>query len=481
MIKKFIIKHKFWFILVFLFIVLRLPSLFEPYWYGDEGIYLTLGQGIRKGLILYNQIHDNKPPMLYYLAAFSQTVFGFRFLLLIWMVPALYLFWKFSANFLSKGRKFAFVVFLLLTSIPFIEGNIANAEIFMILPTIAGFFIAFNSKKLISLFYAGLCLGFAFTIKVPVFVEFSFLFLWIYFENKKDIELVKKLSNLFLGFIFPIFLFGIYFYFIGAFSDFFSASILNNFGYLSSWAKGTQTASIGQGGLFIRGLFLFIFLIGIYFLKIKKIIDKNLSFVLFWFGFAIFGALLSARPYPHYLIQVLLPFCLLIGFFFEKEKMKYLIILFLLVFFLIVKRYKFYFYRVLPYYGNFYSHILFLKNNSSYLKFFGSNVENNLKIAEFIKKNSKTTDHIFVWGDEPYIYAMSDRLPVSKYTVAYHVVDFNGYKNTIDNLEIFLPKFIIYYQMHNRPFAELDNFINIYYSPDKVFGSVIIYKLNETN
>lgn len=481
MIKKFIIKHKFWFVLGFIFIVLRLPSLFEPYWYGDEGIYLTLGQGIRKGLVLYSQIHDNKPPMLYYFAAFSQTVFGFRLFLFFWMIPTLYLFWKLSKNFLSKGKNWSFILFLILTSIPFIEGNIANAEIFMLLPTIAGFFLAFNSKKLISLFYAGLCLGFALTIKIPVFVEFIFLLLWFYFENKKDIELFKKIFYLSLGFIFPLLLFGIYFYFIGVFPEFIKAAIFQNFGYLSSWTKGVHTASIGQGGLFLRAFFLLLFLISVYFLMVRKTISKNLSFLLFWFGFAVFASLLSGRPYPHYLIQILPSFCLLIGYLFEKEKAKYLVILFLLVLFLVIKRYKFYFYRTLPYYGNFYSRIVLLKNKSSYLKFFGSNVENNLKIADFIEKNSKTSDRIFVWGDEPYIYAMSDRLPVSKYTVAYHIIDFNGYKNTIDNLGIFLPKFIIYYQMDNRSFVELDNFIKLYYSPEKVFNSVIIYKLNEIN
>ena len=75
---SFLSKNKFWVFLFLIFLFLRLPSLFEPYWYGDEGIYLTLGQGVRKGLVLYQQIHDNKPPTLYYLAALGQTVFGFR-------------------------------------------------------------------------------------------------------------------------------------------------------------------------------------------------------------------------------------------------------------------------------------------------------------------------------------------------------------------------------------------------------------------
>lgn len=99
---KLIIKYKYWFILGFVFIILRLPSLFEPYWYGDEGIYLVLGQAIRKGLTLYSQIHDNKPPTLYYLAAIARTVFGFRLLLAVFMVPTIYYFYRLSLHFLIK-------------------------------------------------------------------------------------------------------------------------------------------------------------------------------------------------------------------------------------------------------------------------------------------------------------------------------------------------------------------------------------------
>src|SRR3989338_9802284 len=71
-------------IVLFLFIfVLRLPSLMEPHRYADEEIYLTLGQGFRKGLVFYRDIHDNKPPLLYVIAALAGNLFWFRFLLLV--------------------------------------------------------------------------------------------------------------------------------------------------------------------------------------------------------------------------------------------------------------------------------------------------------------------------------------------------------------------------------------------------------------
>ena len=60
-------SKSFWFLLgiSFLFFLLRLPSLIEPNWYGDEGIYQIIGKAMGSGRILYSQIWDNKPPLLY--------------------------------------------------------------------------------------------------------------------------------------------------------------------------------------------------------------------------------------------------------------------------------------------------------------------------------------------------------------------------------------------------------------------------------
>src|SRR6266404_1137608 len=57
----------FWYLLwgSLLFFFLRLPSLIEPYWYGDEGIYQVVGMALHNGAQLYTQAWDNKPPLLY--------------------------------------------------------------------------------------------------------------------------------------------------------------------------------------------------------------------------------------------------------------------------------------------------------------------------------------------------------------------------------------------------------------------------------
>lgn len=478
---KIFIKYKYWFILFLIFLVLRIPSLFEPYWYGDEGIYLTLGQAIKKGITLYSQIHDNKPPTLYYLAAISQTVFGFRFLLILFMIPTIYFFNKLSQFFLSlKASKIATFIFMILTSIPLFEGTIANAEVFMLLPTLVGILILTKSKiNIKDIITSGLLLGLAFTIKIPVAFEFAFLCLWLFID---DLSFFKKTKNIIIftiAFFLPIILWGIYFYFNGAFKEFMFASLLQNFGYISSWSTGTQTASPASGGIVGRFVFLLISWAIIFFLKIKKIISSKFSFLLFWFSATIFGALLSGRPYPHYLIQVLPPLVLILVELFNFKDKKVQLFSLISVLFLIFTafKFKFYFYPVFRYYANFYSYAVSLKSTPDYRNYFGYQINDVYKISEFIKANTGPNDKIFVWGDEPYIYALSDRLPSSKYTVAYHILDFNGYQVTMDKIKANLPKLIIYYQMPNRSFPELDRFIKNYNYTTGNFGNAVIFKL----
>ena len=56
-------------VVVLIFSLLRLPSVIEPYWYGDEGIYEVLAQAMNQGRGLYSGIWDNKPPLLYIIYA----------------------------------------------------------------------------------------------------------------------------------------------------------------------------------------------------------------------------------------------------------------------------------------------------------------------------------------------------------------------------------------------------------------------------
>lgn len=162
------------FILLLLVIIFRIPSFFEPYSYGDETIYLTLGQGIRKGFTLYKDLHDNKPPLLYIAAAIAGNLFWFKGILLMVSIFGITLFYKFSKELFPKIKLFPFVstvIFSILTTLPFLEGNIVNAENLMIVPTITAFYIILyreNSYK--NIFIAGMLLSISSFLK---FLQFS--------------------------------------------------------------------------------------------------------------------------------------------------------------------------------------------------------------------------------------------------------------------------------------------------------------------
>ena len=107
-----------------LVLILRIPSFFEPYYYGDEMIYMTLGQGVRQGMTLYKDLHDNKPPLLYLTAAISENLFWFKAILAFWSLLTVALFYKLSVVLFEKNlkaHKVATLLFAILTTKDFLK------------------------------------------------------------------------------------------------------------------------------------------------------------------------------------------------------------------------------------------------------------------------------------------------------------------------------------------------------------------------
>lgn len=476
---KFILKYKFLIIILALVTVLRVPSLFEPNHYADEDIYLTLGQGLRKGLVFYRDIHDNKPPLLYLTAALAGNITGFKLILLAWNSVSVILVW-FLAQKLFKSLnlvKLITLIFGVFSTIPLLEGNIANGEIFMIMPAIAAVLILFQRQP--NYFFAGLLFSVGFLFKVPVLFEFMGILFWLTFYQSKNISLgIKKLfsqDSLFLvfGFILPILGSILYYFVVGAGPAYFKAAFFQNLGYLSSWESRLP---FYQSGLFIRAVILSVCFFLIY-LSRKRSTPK-FGFIALWFLSSLFGALLSGRPYPHYLVEIILPVCLVLAGLINWSKSYFRVVSSLLLLILIssVFYFKFWHYTTLDYYQNFIKYQLNLINKDQYLSFFGGNVINDQKISAFIQKATQPGDEIFIWGTEPAIYVLSDRLPVGKYTVAYHIVDFQQYDSVYNQLTIDFPKFIVYYPQANPPYPQLDELIARYYRPVGSFGQAILYQ-----
>lgn len=414
-------KNKnFWFLLIIslIFFLLRFPSLFEPYWYGDEGIYHVIGMAINQGRELYTEIWDNKPPLLYIIyALLNSDQFNIRLVSLVFGALSVFAFY-FLAKKLFSSQKITYIAtvfFAILFATPLIEGNIANAENFMLLPILLSAHLVFKSRLL---FVAGVLLSLAFLIKIVAIFDFLAFFLFIsfiYYKKGAAIKnVIQRIAPFIIGFLIPIGITAIILFLQGSFTALIQSVFLQMFGYVGHGNK----LVLPQGLLFVKLLLLLSAVLFLF--RRRTIYTKGFLFVLLWFAFSLFNAFFAQRPYTHYLLVLLPSIILLLGFaFLEKTYKKTTILILFVSLILIMNSFRMYG-KPISYYANF---LLFITNNksfSSYLNFFDRRTSKNYEVAQYVKFHTRANESIFLWGNSAQIYALANKLPPGRFIVAYH-------------------------------------------------------------
>jgi 4-amino-4-deoxy-L-arabinose transferase-like glycosyltransferase len=445
-----------------LVLILRIPSFFEPYFYGDEMIYMSLGQGVRQGLTLYKDIHDNKPPLLYWTAAAAGSLFWFKAILTFFNLATIVVFYKLAERFFLKnlkGQKIATFLFAMLTTLPLLEGNIVNSELFMIGFTVAALLILLGeSLKPKKIFFAGTLFGIGTLFKIPAAFDVPVIVaFWLITTDFKDWKkVIKNTIILALGFAAPILITFGWYYLRGALPEYIKAAFMQNVGYLSSFRPGDvqKPFYVRNAPLLIRA---FIVLIGSGTLFVfRKKLSKNFILLTLWVLFGLFAVTLSERPYPHYFIQVAAPVVLLLTLFFaEKTIEQALVVIPLALAFAIPVYYKFYYYPTATYYTRFISFATGKIDKGTYFQSFSPNTNRNYELAEFLRTSGRASDRVFMWdSDSSVVYALARRLPPTKYVADYHVNDYSNRGEIAAEINRKLPKFIILTSGH--PYPELN-------------------------
>lgn len=442
----------------------RIPSFFEPYFYGDEMIYLTLGNAIRSGLTLYKQIHDNKPPLLYITAAIAGNLFWFKAILAIWMMVTTAAFWHLTKNLFKEkfAQRSAVIAFAVLTTIPLFEGNIVNAELFLIGPIILGLVFLLNRPSYRNIFIAGLLFSVAALYKIPAIFDLPVIIIYwlITLKDGKEIKkIIIKSFILIIGFIIPILLTLIWYFLRGAMSDYIRAAFLENLGYISTWnTVQNQSFVVKHGSLLIRAGIVIIGLI------ILRVYNTKLSKVFLissiWLLTSLFAVTLSERPYPHYFIQAVPSVSILIGILISSVRFEQVLTIIPLTLAIFVPfYYKFYYYSTSAYYWRFFDFATHQTSKWDYFNSFDAYTEGNYKVSEFLNKTTTLDEKVFIWGDTaPIMYALSRRLPPIKYVATYHIDSFTSRTNVINEFELNPPKTIVI--PPNSPnFIELMKFV----------------------
>lgn len=478
-----------WLIPLAIFVILRIPSLFEPFAYGDEGIYLALGQAMRRGWVFYRDIHDNKPPLIYLMAALAGSFKLYRGIYFLWSIGSFGVFYLLAKKLLRqpKARIISLTAWAILSAIPLFEGNIANAENFIALTSLGGFYLLVKKrKKAADYFTAGLLFGLSFLFKVPAFFDFLAAGVVFFLIKPKKIKEIlaqikqKKIWLIIGGWLTPLAISLVYYFSQKAGQQYLTAALAQNIPYLSSWGQATEGKKVLTlpWGLMGRAIVAGGITFWMFVRRQRKDWGKATKICLAWFVWATFGALLSSRPYPHYLFQALPALCLSFGLIAEKEiRWKLLPLIFGLVILAINLHFNYFYYPTKSYYQNFWNYLTGEKSREEYFSFWGNQVNDLYRTAAYLKARTTPAEKIFIWSDQPSLYPLSERLPVGRYTTAYHLKDFDkGLKQTLPQLEKEPPRFLVIFRPDQNGLQPLAGWLGRLYLPTVDFGQFTIYR-----
>ncbi|HLE49204.1 MAG TPA: hypothetical protein VI819_04225 [Patescibacteria group bacterium] len=470
------------YLILFAVLIFRIPTFFEPYSYGDETIYLTLGNAVQKGLTLYKDVHDNKPPLLYLTAAIAGNIFWFKAILAVVQLFGVIVFYKFIKLLFPRNQisqKAALLVYAILTTLPFFEGNIANAELFMIVPTIIAFYILlFRKNSTANLIFAGVLFSIASLFKMPAVFDIpAIVIYWLSrdkLSRKHLFSVAKKTLILSAGVAGPIFLTFIWYALNGAFKEYLVAAYLQNFGYLSSWRPDdVKEPFLVKNAPLLTRAFVVAIINLILVIKRKKF-SWPFLFTVSWLTFALFGVTLSERPYPHYLVETIVPLSILFSMLFTYDSIEQVLVIFpLLLFSFIPFYFKFWNYHSANYYGNFLALASGKYDKNQYLETFGGNTLTNYKIAAIINQVTSKDDSVFVWEDSGQIYALTKRLPPMKYVAGYHIKDFYSDEALYRDLSAHPPKAIVVLKNSELPKSVRKLILTRYLMVEEIDGSQV--------
>ncbi|HEY8761983.1 MAG TPA: hypothetical protein VIP52_13845 [Candidatus Dormibacteraeota bacterium] len=159
--------------------LVRLPSLFEPRWYSDEGIFTTVAWAAGHGRALYSGVYDNAPPMIYWLFRLAQALGSLeqhsvvQLLATVAATVAAVLTFEVSRRFLRpSAAALAGGLTGVVLSLPVLDGDLINVEL-AALPFFLGALLLAFSRRGVLLLVSGALLGITIATR-PSFVLDSF-------------------------------------------------------------------------------------------------------------------------------------------------------------------------------------------------------------------------------------------------------------------------------------------------------------------
>lgn len=407
--------YSFLFFLI-LSVLTRLPVFFFDFFSNDEAAHFIGSIILKKGLNLYTDFVDNKPPLIYVFYLFSQAIFGesitaVHITTTVLIIPLIAFF---TSLVLIKKNRFTGLIagsFYIIFTSAYIPTDMfaTNCEIVMLLFTSVAFLFLLQDKYK-GYFLFGTFIGLATLSKQHAAI---WILIPIIAELKKDRDksISKPVLSL-IGFSIPLLITILYFYLQGNLEDFIYFTVKHNIGYSQNPIPLSEILK-----RLFKYLLPFILIISpmlFFYIKGRREIERDilkifesallLSVLMIFLGF---------RFFPHYFIQAVYPLSVLSAFYFRRLEDRAVLLRLFLVYALILIL-AFNSYTFLSYSKE----TGFIEETEPLFRVIPQKIKEDGCCNGCFKKNYR---HIFIWGYAPlfyyYFYKKCSLLPASRFVL----------------------------------------------------------------
>ncbi|HZU13604.1 MAG TPA: glycosyltransferase family 39 protein [Chloroflexota bacterium] len=398
-------------------LVWRAPSFFDPPWVNDEGTYFAVAQAVDHGYRLYAGIWENKPPAIYLLYALVYHWLGAS-------LPAVRVVAAAAALLVTAGLTISARSWLgsrapvaallagLVLGVPFLEGTTANAEIFLIACTTWAVVLALREHAAL----AGFLMGVAILFKVVALFDAAALGLFLLLQPSLS---VRRPASYVIGLAIPI------------------AIVVGwaaQAGVLAALARDALVYDLGYVAHANGGPVPWLLLLKLTILAGLTAVLIARPFPVLWLAWSAAGALWSGRPFGHYFLQVVPALSIVVVMAlphtgdtarFLRRWFVALPALFVLAagasalagWMLAVAGHDSIAARRLQWYANAVRLGVGQETYAQYSAEVDDHVERNIALAAGVRR--MPAGPLLVWGNVPWVYVLSGRLPATPYTSAY--------------------------------------------------------------
>ncbi|MDI6704187.1 MAG: glycosyltransferase family 39 protein [bacterium] len=457
----------------------------------DEGLYAYFGLGILKGLRLYRDLWDHKPPFIFLIYTFILKTIGktpFRIRLFTGLYALLTTFSVFLLARYVYGDMVGYVsalIYGIFSSAPMHRGSGSNSETFMVFPMVLSnllFLLYFDKGGILFLLGAGFLNGISVLIKPVALFNLGIMALFLLIKKEGLMSYIWLIGGFGLIDLMPF----IYFWWKGTLSDYVSCVIKYNLRYINIIPKSRY---LWRFLMFFKPIFKETCLLWIMPIIIIPFILKSYLiwvniFLMLWLLSCFAGICVGGRFSPQYFIQIFPALSIFTGlglvailnlhgigdfpYFLNLGSIA------LLSIYSFKSSFNFYF-RYSP-------------EEISLHQTDGINFPTGIftysdTVAQYIKGRTQPEERILVWDSAAQIYFLSNRLSITRFVCDSHIAGNKTYEQEIlRDVEKKNPRYIVITKSLSggrEGFPALDEVINNNYIMETRINDVTIYRYKE--